>query len=441
MSPPSSRSSGILLLTNDLLLNASKTTYYLGAAFRRIGLRPFVRDTADARWFYDFMNTPEVQNAKDVGTLMISSKFVPFLFYAGIDHMLSLDMHWLFPPESLLDVENLKHVYSLWYTDLRDVRSKISVSKEKKLCDTIANPKIRHYVTNAARQREGELLGLPNVDRFQPAAPAEFLTFNHPCIYPDRIAFLGGPGTDEPPSLKAIDLIQKKAPLQTLRYLSREEILNHSLLAEWKKIDPQIQNLIADTIEAKIHAPFESALELLHRAGKNHPLAFEKLQINDVLLDAATLIKLAFRYDRPALVYRLYSNGHLDVHDAPSEWLPYGIQAKPHIRSKELVAFYQSYIAHLNIPRWTREATLNEKLFEIAACGRVSFNLQNPDLASCFDAPDEIVTAANEDELEFIIQNNLQHPDELLAKGENARKKVALAHTWDHRLPNILLPA
>jgi len=95
------------------------------------------------------------------------------------------------------------------------------------------------------------------------------------------------------------------------------------------------------------------------------------------------------------------------------------------------------YAAHLNAPNSLRDATANEKLFEIAACGRLSINLDSPDVRTCYD-PGEITLVDSLAALEAAAEQTLRDPEAALACGENARRRTTREHLWDHRVASML---
>jgi spore maturation protein CgeB len=143
------------------------------------------------------------------------------------------------------------------------------------------------------------------------------------------------------------------------------------------------------------------------------------------------------RHDRPALALRLYRRGWLDVYGTPEQWAPYGIAAQPTVTFNRLAAVYRKYAAHLNAANCARDATANEKLFEIAACGRLSLSLDSPDARACYSG-DEIVLAESEDALEAAAERALRDPDAALESGEKARRRTAAEHLWEHRMEKAL---
>jgi spore maturation protein CgeB len=95
------------------------------------------------------------------------------------------------------------------------------------------------------------------------------------------------------------------------------------------------------------------------------------------------------------------------------------------------------YATHLNAPNAIRDATANEKLFEIAASGRLSINLDSPDVRSCYD-PGEITLVDSLAALEAAAEQSLRDPEAALACGEKARQRTAREHLWDHRIASML---
>ena len=181
-----------------------------------------------------------------------------------------------------------------------------------------------------------------------------------------------------------------------------------------------MRNLLAVALEARRRFPYKPALQILQMAGAHYPRAFEYINEKGVILDVAFLVKLVNRYDRPAFVHRLWKRGWIDVYSAADEWEPYGVEALPYITFGALPAHYRMYAAHLNAPNALRDATANEKLFEIAACGRLSINLDSPDVRTCYD-PGEITLVDSLAALEAAAEQVLRDPEAALASGEKAR--------------------
>jgi len=136
-------------------------------------------------------------------------------------------------------------------------------------------------------------------------------------------------------------------------------------------------------------------------------------------------------------VHRLWRRGWLDVHGPPEQWAPYGIAAQPTVPFPRLASAYRRYPAHLNAANCARDATANEKLFEIAACARASLNLDSPDVRACY-SDQEIILAESDEALEGAAEAIVRDPSTVLAMGERARQRTASEHLWEHRLGKAL---
>jgi hypothetical protein len=234
-------------------------------------------------------------------------------------------------------------------------------------------------------------------------------------------------------------MMEAGAEIAELRTFCRDAILKYPDVKslDWFKEEPTVHNLLAVALEARRRFPFQPALQMVQLAGEHYPRAFEYINEKGIVLDLAFLVKLLNRYDRPAFVHRLWKRGWIDVYSAATEWQPYGVEALPYVTFRDLPAHYRMYAAHLNAPNAIRDATANEKLFEIAAAGRLSINLDSPDVRSCY-APGEIAVVDSLAALEAEAERTLRQPDAALAAGEHARRRSAREHLWDHRIATML---
>jgi len=235
-----------------------------------------------------------------------------------------------------------------------------------------------------------------------------------------------------------VKLMEAGVEIGDLRAFCRDAILQYPDVqsVKWFEDEPTVKNLLAVALEARRQFPFQPALKILQLAGSHYPRAFDYVNEKGIVLDMAFLVKLVNRYDRPAFVHRLWKRGWIDVYSAADEWKPYGIDALPYVTFSDLPAHYRMYAAHLNAPNAIRDATANEKLFEIAACGRLSINLESPDVRSCYD-PGEITMVDSPAALEAAAEQVLGDPDSALACGEKARRRSTREHLWDHRIASM----
>jgi hypothetical protein len=432
----------VLVLANDLSLAAAKTSRHLVLALNRIGCHAIVRDTRLARWSAREVEQESPERRAAYETAVVA-KWHKFVTDYGVNQVMSLDLHWLFSSRLFLDHDRVRRIDSFWFDDLRShfQAAPMFPLGPRTPLELINTPKVTHHCYGRGQAEEMRLLGVKSLCASALAAPAEYLRAEEPCAVRDRLAFVGNPGLPLPPSGKALAAMERGENLTALRQIARQEILDDLAVNEstagWLRHVPTMRDLISAATEARLAQPHAAAISLLVEAGRAFLEAFDFLNRGGQILDAALLVKLVNRYDRPALVRRLWKRGWLDVHGTPDQWKPFGIVAQPTVSFPHLAGIYRRYPAHLNAPNCARDASANEKLFEIAACARVSLNLDSPDVRACY-ADGEIVLGESEEVLEAAAENILRDPDAALAAGEKARVRTTREHLWEHRLETVL---
>lgn len=431
----------VLILSNDRFLPTAKTSEMLAAACRRLGVPVLVRDGADARYLGALLEQVDNEVYTKEAAEIIRSKFQGLILAFEVDTIISLDVQWLFVPELFTGNPEIQNIHSLWFDDMRSwARANFMFAEcRERFQEHVRNPKVSHYYYGRGLAEEGKLLGMEASHLSYLAAPHDFLQLNHPCEIRDRVAFVGNPGFREPPPEPLMQAMRDGAEIDELRRLSGELLVNSTFTkkVEWLQEEPSVQEFLSVAVRARVHFPHRAALEILQLAAEHYPQAFDYLNRRGEILDAALLVKLVNRCDRPAVILRLYQKGLADVYSNEQEWVPYGVKALPSILIPQLPRYYQKYAVHLNAANALRDATANEKLFEIAACGRVSLNLYSPDVAACY-SEQEIGMVNSLAELEAQARSLLANPEQALAMGKRARMRTAREHLWEHRLKVIL---
>ena len=433
---------GVLILSNDFLTPFAKTSDYLAAALERRHIPAYVRDNAEAR-LLTFLCSEEMQAKTPLAQDAVCESLRDLIEYAGIDTVISLDLNWYVTPGLLVDDPAIRAIHSLWFDDFRSwCTSPFNPSfafDGEVFQQHVKHPKVTHHFYGDSQALEAKLLGVTRQRITRLAAPRQLVQNEAPCLRTDRLAFIGNPGFRGPPHEGAIKLMHDGAEIEELRSYCRDAILEHPDVhsVKWFEDEPTVRNLLAVALEARRRFPYQPALQILQLAGTHYPRAFAYVNEKGIALDVAFLVKLVNRYDRPAFVYRLWKRGWIDVYSAADEWKPYGVDALPYVSFGDLPAHYRMYAAHLNAPNAIRDATANEKLFEIAASGRLSINLDSPDVRSCYD-PGEITLVDSLAALEAAAEHVLRDPDAALACGEMARRRSVREHLWDHRIASML---
>lgn len=428
----------VLFLSNDHSVPFAKTTEFLASACERLGHWTVVRDTFPARVQRSLMDGKSMERPLK----RLAAHWTEFLEDAEIDSVLGLDLLWLFYPDPFFQSNSVKNIASVWFDDFRSwITYPTNVwfsDRDLTFQSIIRHAKVWHIFYGESMAQEGRLFGVQRLMNSRLAAPAEFLKQKFPCEIKNKAVFIGNPGFRGAPNQEALDLIKNGGELLDLRKLSRDFLLRSGdpSIHKWYHLEPQTKNLLAVAMEAKVQNPFAPTLDLLRIAGESYPRAFQFANENSIILDFALLVKLVTRYDRPAVVMRLYQKGLVDVYSNASEWEPYGVKAGKNINLGELPEYYQKYSVHLNGANPLRDATGNEKLFEIAACGRVSVNLRSPDVTTCYSEP-EIATGDTLQEIEEKTIALLENPEYALECGAKAKQRTAREHLWDHRLKAI----
>lgn len=427
----------VLVLSNDLSLAAAKTSRHLCQALGRLGHNAIVRDTRLLRWAANEIEG-ESPARRDAYETVVVAKWNKFIFDYGINTIVGLDLHWLFSQQLFVADDQIRRIHSFWFDDLRSHLQDspmFSLAPQTPL-DLMNVSKVSHHCYGRGQAEELRLLGVKQVLPSALAAPAEYLRAAEPCTE-SRLAFVGNPGLSSPPTTAALEAMQRGESAAALRRLARQELLDGlpdaAAKVAWIRKAPGVIELLAAAMELRLARPHDSAISLLAEAGRSYLAIFELLNRSGGILDAAMLVKFVNRYDRPGLVLRLARRGWLDVFGTPEQWKPYGIQARPTVPFPQLSSIYRRYPAHLNAANCARDATANEKLFEIAACARASLNIDSPDVRACY-SEDEIVLAPTDEALEAEAEGIVTDPEAALALGEKARQRTATEHLWDHRL-------
>jgi len=432
---------GVLIMSNDFLTPFAKTSDYLAEALERRGIPAYVRDNADARML-TYLFSEEMEPKMPVAQEAVCESLRTLIKSAGIDTVLSLDLNWYVTPGLFVDDAEVRSIHSLWFDDFRSWCTSpfnpCFPADGYVFQQHIKHPKVTHHFYGDSQAQEARMLGVTQQRITRLAAPRHLVQSGAPCVKKNRLAFIGNPGFRGTPHNGAVKLMEAGVELEELRAFCRDAILQHpeDKMKTWFGEEPTVRNLLAVALEGRRQFPFQPALQIIQLAGTHYPRAFDYVNEKGIILDLAFLVKLVNRYDRPAFVHRLWKRGWIDVYSAADEWKPYGIDALPYVAFSDLPEHYRMYAAHLNAPNAIRDATANEKLFEIAACGRLSINLESPDVRSCYD-PGEITLVKSLAALESAAAQTLRDPDAALVCGEKARQRTGREHLWDHRIASM----
>ena len=363
----------------------------------------------------------------------------------GIGTVLGLDLNWFVDPSLFLDNPRIARVLSFWFDDVKAwcqaSYNTCFPGASERLPEALRHPKVLHCCYGRGQMEEMRFLGFERTRLSFLAAPADYLR-RREAPSPEtkgKAAFVGNPGLNVPPPPALLAVLERGGDLDEVRFLAREMAMRfaRSHFSALTARDPSVVTFFGHALELRAREPFAPAASIFRALEAQYPDALAALNASGEILNALLVVKMANQFDRPALVHRLWRAGLLDVHSNPGAWADYGIAAGPDVPFHLLPEVYQRYACHLNGSNSCRDATANEKLFEIAACGRVSVNLASPDVLQCY-GEGEIAAVASLAEAEDRVRSFLADPDTALACGERARRRTASEHLWNHRLRGLL---
>lgn len=435
----SQRPKAVLLFSHDLSYAFCKTTEAIASALRRMGIDTLVRDSCTPRNARQVLMRMDDEKLELDAERSIAEGLNPLIERYGIDCVIGLDLQWFFLPDYFTDHPRIKKMYSIWFDEFHSwcgaQNNAIFPFRNRPFLELVQSPKVTHCFYGEAMAHESREMGFVHQMNARLAASRDFLSADYPCLVKDKLAFIGNPGLRSQPDPKAVEMMKGDAEIEDLRRFARIETLRLAGqgLWPWLKEHPDMLELLALATKVKIEHPYVSAIQIINLMRENFPEAFDWLNKSGQVIAAASLIKTVNRYQRPALITRLYHRGLVEVLSSETEWKPYGVEAGPSVTADHMPEAYMKYIAHINAANAVRDATANEKLFEIAACARVSINFPSPDVCSCYDHG-EIYIVNSLAEAEQAARDLIAHPDKAFEMGQNARRRTAREHTWEHRL-------
>lgn len=446
---PGAKGDGVWVAVHDAATPAAKTSEAIARACAEEGRRTTVWETGVLRARVLLEDDDDAfVSAAGAGTAL-RERIERRLDEEGVGTVLGLDLNWFLDATLFLDHPGIERVASLWFDDVKAwcqaSYNTCFPGAAARLPAAIRHPKVLHCCYGRGQMEEMRLLGFENVKLSFLAAPSEYLRCRELPSSDSEVrgkaAFIGNPGLNIPPPPGLVALLERGGDLDAVRALARETALvfARSHFAALIAKEPSVPALFVHALEVRAREPYAPAASIFRALGDRYPAALAALNASGEILNALLVVKMSNQFDRPALVHRLWRAGLLDVHSHPDAWRPYGIEARPDVPFHRLPEVYQHYLCHLNGSNACRDATANEKLFEIAACGRVSVNLASPDVLACY-REGEIAAVSSLAEAEERVRGFLADPDTALAFGERARRRTAAEHLWNHRLRGILPP-
>lgn len=205
-----------------------------------------------------------------------------------------------------------------------------------------------------------------------------------------------------------------------------------SIMSNWKGSDDDYQlvrELISVAADRGIDIPM--TIQLLAERGLGLELAL-------YIIKFVEMMAVQDRRKRPALALR----DHVDLKVVGDDWGYVGIrrdQIQPRIGYyDELPVFYGSVAINFNVTQPQVKSGLNQRFFDVPACGGFLISDPNDEISRFFVRGEEIVTYTDVKEIPEIVRYYLDHVDEREAIAQAAREKVLAHHTMKKRMEVVI---
>jgi spore maturation protein CgeB len=92
----------------------------------------------------------------------------------------------------------------------------------------------------------------------------------------------------------------------------------------------------------------------------------------------------------------------------------------------------------MNATNLQMPCTVNQRVFDVPACGSLLLTDAQPELENYFIPGEEVLTYTSPEEAAELAQAYSSRPERALPIVARARRRVAAEHTYDHRLSLLL---
>lgn len=104
----------------------------------------------------------------------------------------------------------------------------------------------------------------------------------------------------------------------------------------------------------------------------------------------------------------------------------------------ELPGFYAAADVNFNCTSAQMKGAVNQRVFDVPACGGFLLTDEREQLALLFDPGREAACYGRVEDVPELVRRWLASPDERLAVARRARRRVLAQHTYEHRLGSLL---
>jgi len=205
------------------------------------------------------------------------------------------------------------------------------------------------------------------------------------------------------------------------------------------KVDPEFHPLVNRLAEQCLRrrASFDEHMERLDEADR---VRVDGLTVSSrVNLEAAVLWKTTQRY-RLQCVEQL-CGFDLQIH-GDKGWKALlngnGRVGKPLNYYKEVPVYYNRCIVNFNATNLQMGAAVNQRVFDVPACGAFLLTDHQEALGEAFEIGKEVIAFDEVEAISDLVRFYLRNPGEREAIAARGRKRVLQEHTYRHRLSHVI---
>ena len=156
-------------------------------------------------------------------------------------------------------------------------------------------------------------------------------------------------------------------------------------------------------------------------------------------LEAAVLWKRTQRY-RLRCIERLADfNTHIHGDDGWKELFDNHGNLRPSLAYyDELPLFYNLCKINFNATSYQMGAAVNQRVFDVPACGAFLLTDRQEALEDVFDVGREVIVFEDPEEIPDLVRFYLENPQKRQLIAASARERVLAEHTYQHRLHRIV---
>lgn len=252
------------------------------------------------------------------------------------------------------------------------------------------------------------------------------------------------PGATNPKAFRPIELSQEEKE----RYNCNISFVGNSIYhayATYKKYyewlaDSEVQRIIEEVLNLQKENPLLDISDILEEAQKVHKRLISYPGLEHIDSVKICLEFAAMSLYRKEMVETVTGFGlKLFGDDGWQELLDDKVEFQGEIDYRtEVPKLYNISKINLNITKTQLKTTINQRVFDVAACGGFILTDYRRGLGNLFEIGDEVIYYENKEDVRCKIQYYLEHEDERVEIARNAQRRVLKGHTFRHRMDEMI---